>query len=175
MRGKVSAGSTSPSSPSLSSPRSDGFNGTTGTTGTAGTANADTDADADDSFEHVDRVDRVNRFNSDDTKVPISDGPGGLEGDPYADPSTGADAEDSDNSPESDDFNIMDEEQAKRIVSLSKMTFGVDLSADVVLADANVGLLARRITGALSLIGSTPSGLLPDGSGVSAPSGFKAG
>ena len=53
---------------------------------------------------------------------------------------------------EVDDFTIMSEKQAKRISSLVKLTFGVDISVDVVIADANVGALARRITGARSLI-----------------------
>lgn len=50
-----------------------------------------------------------------------------------------------------DDFVIMDEGQAKRIACLSEQTFGVDLSTDVVIADANVATLARRILGARSL------------------------
>jgi len=53
-----------------------------------------------------------------------------------------------------DDFTLMDEKQAKRIVSLASMSFGVELSPDVVIADANVGALARRVLGARSLAGS---------------------
>lgn len=52
-----------------------------------------------------------------------------------------------------DDFVIMEENQAKRIVGLCKYAFGVDLSADVVVADANVGALTQRILGAKSLAG----------------------
>ena len=52
-----------------------------------------------------------------------------------------------------DDFTIMDEKQAKRIVSLCEAAFGVEITVDVVVADANVGALARRIVGARSLMG----------------------
>ncbi|KIR68290.1 phosphatidylethanolamine N-methyltransferase [Cryptococcus bacillisporus CA1873] len=51
-----------------------------------------------------------------------------------------------------DDFVIMTENQAKRIAHLAEMAFGVELSPDVVVAEANVGSLARRIVGARSLI-----------------------
>nr|KIR88564.1 phosphatidylethanolamine N-methyltransferase [Cryptococcus tetragattii IND107] len=51
-----------------------------------------------------------------------------------------------------DDFVIMTENQAKRIAHLAEMAFGVELSPDVVVAEANVGSLARRIAGARSLI-----------------------
>lgn len=57
-----------------------------------------------------------------------------------------------------DDFVIMSETQAKRIVSLSEIAFGVELSADVVIADANVGTLARRVVGSRSLLGGGKSG-----------------
>lgn len=57
-----------------------------------------------------------------------------------------------------DDFIIMDENQAKRIVGLCKYAFGVELSADVVVADANVGALAQRIVGAKSLTGAGGDG-----------------
>lgn len=52
---------------------------------------------------------------------------------------------------EDDDFIIMSEKQAKRIVSLTKAAFDVDLSMDVVVAEPNVGALARRVMGAKSL------------------------
>jgi len=52
-----------------------------------------------------------------------------------------------------DDFIIMSDQQAKRIVSMSEMAFGVELSPDVVVADANVGAITRRVVGAWSLIG----------------------
>ena len=52
---------------------------------------------------------------------------------------------------EPNDFVIMSEIQAKRIVSLTKMAFGVELSNDVVIAEANVEALARRVVGARSL------------------------
>ena len=51
-----------------------------------------------------------------------------------------------------DDFVIMSEIQAKRIVSLTKMAFGIELSNAVVIAEANVEALARRVVGARSLI-----------------------
>lgn len=50
-----------------------------------------------------------------------------------------------------DDFTIMTETQAKRISALCELTFDVQLSTDVVVADANVAALARRILGARSL------------------------
>ena len=53
-----------------------------------------------------------------------------------------------------DDFVVMSETQAKRIVSLSEMAFGVELSPDVVIADANVNALGRRVVGARSLVGN---------------------
>ncbi|KAK4685779.1 phosphatidylethanolamine N-methyltransferase, partial [Tremellales sp. Uapishka_1] len=51
-----------------------------------------------------------------------------------------------------DDFTLMDEKQAKRIVAMAEIAFGVDLSTDVVIADANVATLARRVVGARSLV-----------------------
>ncbi|WVN90038.1 uncharacterized protein L203_105271 [Cryptococcus depauperatus CBS 7841] len=58
--------------------------------------------------------------------------------------------EDQDQDPE--DFVIMTETQAKRIASLAEMAFGVEVAPDVVVAEANVGSLARRIVGARSLV-----------------------
>lgn len=55
---------------------------------------------------------------------------------------------------EDDDFIIMSEKQAKRIVNLIQAAFEVDVSMDVVVAEANVGALARRILGARSLKGA---------------------
>ncbi|EIW72203.1 hypothetical protein TREMEDRAFT_66761 [Tremella mesenterica DSM 1558] len=69
--------------------------------------------------------------------------------------SVGMEEQDGDTSPgalDPDDFVIMDEKQAKRIVSLCELAFGVELSVDVVVADANVGALARRVVGAKSLV-----------------------
>lgn len=54
-----------------------------------------------------------------------------------------------------DDFSIMDENQARRITSLCEMAFGVQISVDVVVADANVGVLARRVVGARSLVAAS--------------------
>lgn len=51
-----------------------------------------------------------------------------------------------------DDFVIMNEQQAKRIIALCEHAFDVELSTDVVIADANVSLIAKRIMGARSLI-----------------------
>ena len=59
--------------------------------------------------------------------------------------------------PDPDDFVIMEEKQAKRIVALVEQCFGVELSPDVVVADANVGALARRVVGARSLVPRTES------------------
>lgn len=59
---------------------------------------------------------------------------------------------------EDDDFIIMSEKQAKRIVSLTKAAFDVDLSMDVVIAEPNVGALARRVMGAKSLSGVGSAG-----------------
>lgn len=53
---------------------------------------------------------------------------------------------------DADDFIIMDEAQAKRISDLLKQAFGVDLSTDVVIADANVGALAKRVMGSRHLV-----------------------
>lgn len=53
---------------------------------------------------------------------------------------------------DADDFVIMDEVQAKRISGLLKQAFGVDLSTDVVIADANVNALAKRVMGARHLV-----------------------
>lgn len=55
-----------------------------------------------------------------------------------------------------DDFVIMTEKQAQRIVNLCEMSFGVEISKDVVVAEANVGALARRVLGARSLRGKDP-------------------
>jgi hypothetical protein len=55
---------------------------------------------------------------------------------------------------EDDDFIIMCEKQARRIVNLIEAAFEVDISMDVVVAEANVGALARRILGARSLKGA---------------------
>jgi phosphatidylethanolamine N-methyltransferase len=62
-----------------------------------------------------------------------------------------AQAEEEDDGRNPDDFIIMNETQAKRIVALCEMAFGVEISPDAVLADANVGLLARRVLGQKSL------------------------
>lgn len=50
-----------------------------------------------------------------------------------------------------DDFVLMDEVQAKHISQMAQWAFGVDISPDVVVADANVTALARRILGARNL------------------------
>jgi phosphatidylethanolamine N-methyltransferase len=51
----------------------------------------------------------------------------------------------------SDDFAIMDEEQAKRIAAMLEMAFDVELATAVILANTNVSVIARRIIGARSL------------------------
>ncbi len=58
---------------------------------------------------------------------------------------------------DADDFTIMTEEQAKRITTMIEVTFGVELSTDVVIADANVATLTRRVLGARSLLQSPDS------------------
>lgn len=63
-----------------------------------------------------------------------------------------------------DDFSIMSETQAKRIVALIEMAFDVEISPDVVLADANVGLLTKRVLGARSL--TAPKGVYGGGAGA---------
>ncbi|KAK8853465.1 hypothetical protein IAR55_004172 [Kwoniella newhampshirensis] len=64
---------------------------------------------------------------------------------------------------DADDFVIMTENQAKRIASLAEMAFGVEVSPDVVVADANVGSLARRVVGARSLVGGKEGGAVKAG------------
>ena len=44
-----------------------------------------------------------------------------------------------------DDFRFWDERQAKRISVAIQQAFGVELTPEVVIADANVGALANRI------------------------------
>jgi phosphatidylethanolamine N-methyltransferase len=56
-----------------------------------------------------------------------------------------------------DDFNIMEEKQAKRITAMIQQSFGVEVSTDVVIADANVATLTRRVLGARSLLISPDS------------------
>ncbi|KAL1410788.1 phosphatidylethanolamine N-methyltransferase [Vanrija albida] len=67
-----------------------------------------------------------------------------------------------------DDFVVMDEEQSKRITKLIEWAFDVELNPDVVIADANVGALARRVLGARNLIdgsaASSTSNLVGEGS-----------
>jgi len=72
--------------------------------------------------------------------------------------------EDEDDGRDPDDFSIMSETQAKRIVALIEMAFDVEISPDVVLADANVGLLAKRVVGARSL--TAPKGVYGGGAGA---------
>ncbi|KAJ9118119.1 hypothetical protein QFC22_004020 [Naganishia vaughanmartiniae] len=52
---------------------------------------------------------------------------------------------------ESDDFAVMDEEQAKRIAAMLETAFDVELTAAVILANTNVSVISRRIIGARSL------------------------
>lgn len=72
-----------------------------------------------------------------------------------------------------DDFVIMDEAQVKHIQQMLEWTYGVELSPDVVIADANVGALAKRILGTRNLIdgltpGTTP-GPTPVATGTATP------
>ncbi|KAK6909186.1 hypothetical protein I203_103203 [Kwoniella mangroviensis CBS 8507] len=60
-----------------------------------------------------------------------------------------------------DDFIIMTPVQAQRISDLAQLAFGVEVSKDVVVAEANVGGLARRVAGARGLtagLGPAPIG-----------------
>lgn len=60
-----------------------------------------------------------------------------------------------------DDFIIMTPVQAQRISDLAQLAFGVEVSKDVVVAEANVGALARRVAGARGLtagLGPAPTG-----------------
>ncbi|KAJ9094313.1 hypothetical protein QFC19_007998 [Naganishia cerealis] len=52
---------------------------------------------------------------------------------------------------ESDDFAIMDEDQAKRIAAMLEAAFDVELATAVILANTNVSVISRRIIGARSL------------------------
>ena len=58
---------------------------------------------------------------------------------------------DEDSTPASDDFRFWSEKQAKRISYAIKIGFGVECSYEVVLADANVSDLTRRILAAKEL------------------------
>lgn len=67
-----------------------------------------------------------------------------------------------------DDFVLMDEHQVKHIQQMLEWTYGVELSPDVVIADANVGALSKRILGARNLLdGTTP----PTPAATAAPTG----
>lgn len=55
---------------------------------------------------------------------------------------------DEDVTPASDDFRFWSENQAKRISYAIKMAFGVECSYELVLADANVTDLTRRVLAA---------------------------
>lgn len=68
-----------------------------------------------------------------------------------------------------DDFVLMHEHQVKHIQQMLEWTYGVELSPDVVIADANVGALAKRILGARNLLdGGTPG---PTPASTAAPTG----
>lgn len=68
-----------------------------------------------------------------------------------------------------DDFVLMHEHQVKHIQQMLEWTYGVELSPDVVIADANVGALAKRILGARNLLdGGTPG---PTPATTAAPTG----
>ncbi|WVW86442.1 hypothetical protein I302_108490 [Kwoniella bestiolae CBS 10118] len=70
-----------------------------------------------------------------------------------------------------DDFIIMTPLQAQRISDLAQLAFGVEVSKDVVVAEANVGALARRVAGARGLT----AGLGGGGAGVGGSGGAGAG
>jgi len=59
-----------------------------------------------------------------------------------------------------DDFVLMDETQAKHISQMAQWAFGVDINPDVVVADANVTALARRILGARNLEDGTATSVM---------------
>ena len=86
---------------------------------------------------------------------PASPDPGApLDPSPGAAEHTSGDPPDSpvDDSRDPDDFAIMDEKQARRIVALCEAAFDVEMTVDVVVADANVSALAKRVMGARSLV-----------------------
>jgi phosphatidylethanolamine N-methyltransferase len=64
-------------------------------------------------------------------------------------------SEDDDAVPSSDDFRFWSQKQAKRIAYGIKMSFGVECSYEVVLADANATTLTNRILAARELSGSS--------------------
>jgi phosphatidylethanolamine N-methyltransferase len=53
---------------------------------------------------------------------------------------------------ESDDFAIMDEHQVKRITLMLKLTFDVDLSMDMILANTNVTAITKRVRDSRRLV-----------------------
>ncbi|PPQ99600.1 hypothetical protein CVT24_005176 [Panaeolus cyanescens] len=53
-----------------------------------------------------------------------------------------------------DDFNFWNERQAKRICAAVMQVFGVEVSPEVVVADANLSALARRILASKELLGN---------------------
>lgn len=74
-----------------------------------------------------------------------------LELDEDGDQSFDQDLEDDGEPDESDDFAIMDEDQAKRIAAMLETAFDIELTTAVILANTNVSVIARRIIGARSL------------------------
>lgn len=54
-------------------------------------------------------------------------------------------SEDDDESRDPDDFRFWSERQAKRISVAIKQAFGVELTPEVIVADANISALANRI------------------------------
>jgi phosphatidylethanolamine N-methyltransferase len=74
-----------------------------------------------------------------------------LEVDEDGEQSFDQDLEDDGEPDESDDFAIMDEDQAKRIAAMLETAFDIELATAVILANTNVSVIARRIIGARSL------------------------
>ncbi|KAJ7123762.1 phospholipid methyltransferase-domain-containing protein, partial [Mycena epipterygia] len=76
-------------------------------------------------------------------------------------PSGAASAQQDDDSPEDrdpDDFTFWSERQARRISSAIKQTFDVEYAPEVVVADANLSALARRILLSKEILTGSPSG-----------------
>ena len=61
-------------------------------------------------------------------------------------------AEEGEDSRDPDDFRFWSEKQAKRISLAFKQSFGVELTPEVIIADANLSTLANRILVARQLL-----------------------
>lgn len=69
-------------------------------------------------------------------------------------PPTGLTAADEDTVRDPDDFRFWSEDQAERISGAIQEAFAVELTPEVIIADANVGWLAKRILVSRDLLSS---------------------